>query len=273
MTSERMLDLSGITCCFADSGGHVVTALDDVSLGVDRGRMVAVMGPSGSGKSTLLHVACGLVLASRGTVRIAGEAPPRWSARRRLAVRPGGHDLQRWWARQRREAIGVVHQRLNLVPALRAVDNVALPLRLDGADRPAARKVALAALAEVGAAELADSDVDRLSTGQQQRVALARAIVGDRSLVLADEPTASLDTVGAEQIAELLARLAAGGRAVLMVTHDSRLATWADEVLVLRDGRIVDRVEPGKPGEPGGPDHEHHDDRGDGNDEDEVAVP
>jgi putative ABC transport system ATP-binding protein len=246
MTSPTspFLSLTGVTCAFAD-GDQIVTALDDVTLDVDRGRMVAVMGPSGSGKSTLLHVACGLVEPSGGTVTIDGQPPPR--ARRGEPRLAGGvlrRDARRWWARQRRDAVGVVHQRLNLMPALPVLDNVALPLRLTGTSRPAAHWAARQALAEVEADDLVETTVDRLSTGQQQRVALARAVVGDRALILADEPTAALDTVAAEQLTELLGRLAAAGRAVLMVTHDSRLATWADEVVVLRDGRVVDHVTP-----------------------------
>lgn len=243
MNAEPVLELSGITCSFND-GGTVVTAVDDVFLTLRRGHMLAVMGPSGSGKSTLLHVACGLVMPTSGRIRILGEAPPRSWARRRLQIGAGHREARRWWAKLRRETIGVVHQRLNLMPALTARDNVALPLRLAGTTRAAAHDAADRALAEVDASHLAGLSVDRLSTGQQQRIALARAIVGDRTLVLADEPTAALDTVGAEQLTELLARLAAGGRAVLMVTHDSRLATWADEMMVLRDGQVVDRVTP-----------------------------
>ena len=241
MNPEPVLELSGITCSFVD-GGAVVTAIDDVHLTLRRGRMLAVMGPSGSGKSTLLHVACGLVAPTSGQLRILGEGPPRSWARRKLQIGAGHRDVRQWWAKLRRETIGVVHQRLNLMPALTARDNVALPLRLAGTARGPAHDAADRALAEVDAAHLADLYVDRLSTGQQQRIALARAIVGDRTLVLADEPTAALDTVGAEQLTELLAALAARGRAVLMVTHDSRLATFADDMLILRDGQVVDRV-------------------------------
>jgi putative ABC transport system ATP-binding protein len=149
--------------------------------------------------------------------------------------------------------IGFVHQRLNLVPTLTALDNVALPLRLDGVGRARARAEAAERLAEVGAGDLAGKRADRLSIGQQQLVAIARALVGERRLLLADEPTAALDTVMAERVVELLARLAGqGGLGVLMATHDSRLASWADRVVVLRDGRIVDEVAP-TPGAPPAP--------------------
>jgi putative ABC transport system ATP-binding protein len=138
--------------------------------------------------------------------------------------------------------IGVVHQRLNLLPTLSALEDVALPLRLAGMAPASARAQAAAALTEVGAADLGDQRADRLSIGQQQLVAIARAATGERKLVLADEPTAALDTVSAERVVELLASLAGRGVGVLMVTHDSRLASWADRVLVLRDGRVVDEV-------------------------------
>jgi putative ABC transport system ATP-binding protein len=243
MNADPVLELSGITCTF-DDGGSVVTALDDVFLTLRRGHMLAVMGPSGSGKSTLLHVACGLVVPTSGRLSVLGEQPPRSWSRRKLQIGAGGRELRLWWAHLRRQSIGVVHQRLNLMPALSALDNVALPLRLAGTSRAAADAAARRALDEVDAGDLARVHIDRLSTGQQQRIALARAIVGDRTLILADEPTAALDTVGAEQITDLLAHLASHGRAVLMVTHDGRLASWADDVVVLRDGQVVDRVQP-----------------------------
>jgi putative ABC transport system ATP-binding protein len=222
-----VLELDRVTCCFID-GGTTVTALDDVTLAVGAGELVAVMGPSGSGKSTLVHVGCGLVVPGAGVVQVCGEVST---------------DDRAWWTAARRGVIGVVHQRLNLLPTLSALDNVALPLRLDGVRQDRARAEAVQRLAQVGADALAGKRADRLSMGQQQLVAIARAIAGDRRLVLADEPTAALDTVAAEQVVELLAALASRlGLGVLMVTHDSRLASWADRVLVLRDGRILDEV-------------------------------
>jgi putative ABC transport system ATP-binding protein len=222
-----VLELDRVTCRFTD-GGTTVTALDDVTLAVGAGELVAVMGPSGSGKSTLVHVACGLVVPTTGVVQVCGLVST---------------ERHNWWTAARRQVVGVVHQRFNLLPTLSALDNVALPLRLDGQRPDRARADALRRLAQVGVDALAHQRADRLSTGQQQLVAIARAMVGERRLVLADEPTAALDTVLAEQVVELLAALAAQhGVAVLMVTHDSRLASWADRVLVLRDGRLVDEV-------------------------------
>ena len=228
-----MLELAAVTCRHAD-GRREVTALDDVSLSVAAGELVAVMGPSGSGKSTLVHASCGLVTPSSGAIRIAGEPVP-------FVARP-------WWAKRRRRDVGVVHQRLNLVPGLTALENVALPIELDGWPVAVARDAARRALAEVGADGWAGLRSRELSLGEQQRVAVARAAVGDRRLVLADEPTAALDSAGAESIVRLLADLAHAGRAVLFVTHDSRLAAWADRVVVLRDGRIVDSVGPQRAG-------------------------
>jgi putative ABC transport system ATP-binding protein len=222
-----VLELEAVTCRYSD-GRRTVTALDDVSLAVMAGELVAVMGPSGSGKSTLVHVSCGLVRPLRGAVRLGGKSAPF----------PG----RRWWAERRRREVGVVHQRLNLVPGLGPLENVALPLELDGWRTSDARAAARHALAEAGAADLAGLRTLELSVGEQQRVAVARAIVGDRPLALADEPTAALDTVGAEVVVQRLADLAHAGRAVVLLTHDSRLASWADRVVVLRDGRIVDSV-------------------------------
>jgi putative ABC transport system ATP-binding protein len=222
-----VLDLAQITCRHAD-GRREIAALDDVSLTVHAGELVAVMGPSGSGKSTLVHVSCGLVVPTSGVIRIAGESVP-------FISRP-------WWAKRRRRDVGVVHQRLNLVPGITALENVALPLELDGWSVAVARAAAHRALDEAGAGDLAGLPSRDLSLGEQQRVAIARAVVGDRRLVLADEPTAALDSAGAEAVVRLLADLAHAGRAVLLVTHDSRLAAWADRVLVLRDGRIVDSI-------------------------------
>ncbi|MBI2710289.1 MAG: ABC transporter ATP-binding protein [Actinobacteria bacterium] len=224
-----VLSLDRVSCRFYD-GRRAVAALDDVSLAVRAGELVALMGPSGSGKSTLVHAAAGLVRPASGSVCLLGTAAPP------------GRAATRWWADRRRAQIGFVHQRLNLVPGLSARDNVALPLELDGWTTPDARRAAADALTRSGAQDLADLHGSHLSIGQQQRVAVARAIVGGRPLVLADEPTAALDTAAAEEIVELLANLAHEGQAVVLVTHDGRLASWADRVVLLRDGRIVDEV-------------------------------
>jgi putative ABC transport system ATP-binding protein len=217
------LELVGVTRRFGD-----VVALDDLSLHLIPGEMVAVMGPSGTGKSTLVHVAAGIEAPDAGTVHIDGQAV---AAADRHA-----------WAAIRRRRLGVVFQRLNLVPSMTAVENVMVPLELDGMARRAARTEARAALADCSVSDVADRYPHQLSGGQQQRVAIARALVGPRSIVLADEPTGALDTANQTAVVELLADRAAAGAAVLLVTHDSRLAAWADRVLLLDDGAIGDEV-------------------------------
>ncbi|WP_371496833.1 ABC transporter ATP-binding protein [Kitasatospora sp. NBC_00374] len=207
-------------------GAAEVHALRGVDLAVRAGEFVAVMGPSGSGKSTLLTLAGGLDRASSGEVVIEG--------------RPLGGLSRNAVAAVRRRAIGYVFQDYNLVPALTAAENVAIPRELDGVAGRRARTEALAALEELGIAELADRFPDEMSGGQQQRVAIARALIGERRLVLADEPTGALDsTTGEAVLATLRARCDAGAAAV-MVTHEARHAAWVDRVVVLRDGRTVD---------------------------------
>ncbi len=207
------------------SGRSWAIVVEDLSLAVAPGELVALMGPSGSGKTSVIHLACGLLEPDRGEVRIDGSPMARGDGA--------------GWARSRRRSLGVVHQRLDLLPGLSVLDNVAVPLLLDGTSARAAHEQARIALGRVGGDALADRPLDELSGGEQHRVAVARAVVGPRQLILADEPTAALDTVAAEAVVELLASLAATGVAVLLATHDSRLASWADRVVYLRDGRSV----------------------------------
>jgi putative ABC transport system ATP-binding protein len=207
-------------------GDLAVHALRGVDLDVRVGELVAVMGPSGSGKSTLLHLAGGLDTPTSGTVTLAG-------------TELSGLDL-RGRARLRRRSVGYVFQDFNLVPALTAAENVALPRELDGIRSRRARGEALEALRLVGLADVADRFPDELSGGQQQRVAIARALVGPRRLVLADEPTGALDSLTGEDVMRVLrARVDAGG-AGLLVTHEPRFAAWADRTVFLRDGVVVD---------------------------------
>ncbi|ASW57511.1 macrolide ABC transporter ATP-binding protein [Plantactinospora sp. KBS50] len=211
-------------------GPAAVHALRGVSLTVRPGELVAVMGPSGSGKSTLLNLAGGLDAPTRGEVRVNG--------------RTLGSLDRRQLARLRRRDVGYVFQDLNLLPSLTAAENVALPLELDGMRVRRARRLAVAALAELDLADLGPRFPDDLSGGQQQRVAIARALVGDRRLVLADEPTGALDSQTGEAVLRLLrTRIDAGG-AGLLVTHEARHAGWADRVVFLRDGCIVDTSGP-----------------------------
>ncbi|MGK5738975.1 ABC transporter ATP-binding protein [Micromonospora sp. URMC 103] len=212
------------------SGPAAVHALRGVSLTVRAGELVAVMGPSGSGKSTLLALAGGLDSPTSGEVRVDGQ-PLAGLDRRGLA-------------QLRRRRIGYIFQDLNLLGSLSAVENVALPLELDGTGVRRARALALAALAEVGLPELGDRFPDQLSGGQQQRVAIARALVGERRLVLADEPTGALDSQTGEAVLHLLRRRVDAGAAGLLVTHEARHAGWADRVVFLRDGVLVDSTAP-----------------------------
>jgi putative ABC transport system ATP-binding protein len=211
-------------------GAATVHALRGVSLAVRPGELVAVMGPSGSGKSTLLHLAGGLDTASDGDVVLDGVSLGRLSA---AAL-----------ARVRRRSVGYVFQDLNLMPALTAVENVMLPRELDGTGTRQARREAWAALGEVGVRDLADRFPDEMSGGQQQRVAIARALVGPRQLVLADEPTGALDSATGEDVMRVLRARVDAGAAGLLVTHEPRHAGWADRVVFLRDGVLVDTTGP-----------------------------
>ncbi|WP_372736956.1 ABC transporter ATP-binding protein [Nocardioides sp.] len=225
--SQPVLHLDTVTRVHGE-GETEVQALKAVTFAAHAGELVAVMGPSGSGKSTLLTLAGGLDAPTSGTVSVEGV------------------DLaglgQKGRARMRRTSIGYVFQDFNLIPALTAVENVALPLELDGVGGRVARERATAALAEVGIADLADRFPDNMSGGQQQRVAIARAVVGERRLILADEPTGALDTETGEEILRLLRARCDAGAAGVLVTHEARHAAWADRVVFLRDGVIVDET-------------------------------
>jgi putative ABC transport system ATP-binding protein len=224
--AQAVLRLEGVGRVHG-SGAAEVYALHEVDLTVDAGEFLAVMGPSGSGKSTLLALAGGLDRPTAGRVLVEGT-PLDGLSRSRLA------DV-------RRRSVGYVFQDYNLIPALTAAENIALPRELDGASTRTARQEALTALAELGIGELADRFPDGMSGGQQQRVAIARALIGERRLVLADEPTGALDSAtGAAVLGVLRARCDAGAAAV-MVTHDPAHAAWADRVVFLRDGRIADQ--------------------------------
>jgi putative ABC transport system ATP-binding protein len=212
------------------TGETAVHALRGVDLGVAAGELVAVMGPSGSGKSTLLNLAGGLDSPSQGEVVVEGEVL--------------GTLNRKQLARLRRRFVGYVFQDLNLLASLTAAENVALPLELDGMAVRKARKLAETALAEVGLADLAPRFPDEMSGGQQQRVAIARALVGDRRLVLADEPTGALDSQTGEAVLRLLRARVDAGAAGVLVTHEARHAAWADRVIFLRDGVVVDTTSP-----------------------------
>jgi putative ABC transport system ATP-binding protein len=211
-------------------GEHAVHALRGVTLSVAPGEFVAVMGPSGSGKSTLLNLAGGLDAPTSGQIVVEGSVLGTLNRKQLAAVR--------------RRRVGYVFQDLNLLPSLTAAENVALPLELDGMSLRKTRSLAMTALDEVGLAELARRFPDEMSGGQQQRVAIARALVGDRRLVLADEPTGALDSQTGEAVLKLLRARVDAGCAGVLVTHEARHAAWADRVIFLRDGEIVDTSGP-----------------------------
>jgi putative ABC transport system ATP-binding protein len=210
------------------SGRNEVRALSDVDLCVRSGELVAIMGPSGSGKSTLLTIAGSLEDATGGEVLVGGVDLASVSRSDRAAMR--------------RRSIGYVFQDFNLLPGLTAAENAALPLELDGIRAKAARTTALKALEELDVAERADRYPDELSGGERQRVAIARAIVGERGLLLADEPTGALDSVNGEGVMRLLRAATHRGVAGVVVTHEAHLASWADRVVFLRDGHVVDQT-------------------------------
>jgi putative ABC transport system ATP-binding protein len=224
-----LLELRQISKSYGE-GDTSVRALDEIDLSVKEGDLVAVMGPSGSGKSTLLTIAGSLEEPTSGEVRI-GEASLSSMSRNDKA-------------RLRRRTIGYVFQDFNLLPGLTAAENVALPLELDGVPARRARQAGLAALEQLGLADRAEHYPDQLSGGERQRVAIARSVVGDRKLLLADEPSGALDSANGESVMRMIRDACSRGVAAVVVTHDAHLASWADRVIVLRDGRAVDHVAP-----------------------------
>ena len=224
-----ILELRGVTKTYG-AGAAQVRALAGVDLSVAAGQMVAVMGPSGSGKSTLLTIAGSLEEPDRGEVLVAGAVVGELSRGDK--------------ARLRRRTVGYVFQDFNLLPGLTVAENVALPLELDGTRARTARTAARAALDGLGLADRGDRYPSELSGGERQRVAIARAVVGDRRLLLADEPSGALDSVNAEAVMRLIHEACKRGVAAVVVTHDAQLASWADRVVFLRDGRVVDQTAP-----------------------------
>jgi putative ABC transport system ATP-binding protein len=225
-----MLELRRVSKVYGQ-GAAEVHALDRVSLSVDEGAMVAVMGPSGSGKSTLLTIAGSLEEPTEGDVLVRGASVPGMSRNDK--------------ARLRRRTVGYVFQDFNLLPGLTAAENVSLPLELDGLSARKSRAAGLAALEDLGLTERAERYPDELSGGERQRVAIARAVVGKRRLLLADEPSGALDSGNAEAVMRLVHNACKNrGMAAVVVTHDAQLASWADRVVFLRDGRITDQTAP-----------------------------
>jgi putative ABC transport system ATP-binding protein len=223
------LELRNISKVYGEEATEV-RALQNVDLSVEAGSLVAVMGSSGSGKSTLLTIAGSLEDPTGGEVSIDG--------------RPLSTLSRNGKARLRRQSIGYVFQDYNLLAGLSAVENVSLPLELDGLAARKAQAVALESLEEFGLGDRAAHYPDQLSGGERQRVAIARAVVGGRQLLLADEPSGALDSTNAESVMRLILAACRRGLAAVVVTHDAQLASWADRVIFLRDGRIVDQTLP-----------------------------
>jgi len=211
-------------------GPSEVSALAGIDLAVAPGALVAVMGPSGSGKSTLLTIAGSLEAPTSGEVLVGGG---------RLAEMSRDE-----LARLRRRSVGYVFQDFNLLPGLTAVENVSLPLELDGLAARRARAAGMTALERLDLADRAGHFPDQLSGGERQRVAIARAVVGDRRLLLADEPTGALDSATGEAVMRLIRQACKQGVAAVVVTHDAQAASWADRVIFLRDGRVTDGTSP-----------------------------
>jgi putative ABC transport system permease protein len=224
-----VLELRDVSKSYGE-GPAQVTALAHVSLSVAPGTMVAVMGPSGAGKSTLLTIAGGLEDPAAGEVLVGGAPLSGMSRNDR--------------ARLRRRAIGFVFQDYNLLAGLTAAENVSLPLELDGVPARRARAAGMASLGRLGLASRAGHYPDQLSGGERQRVSIARAVVGDRQLLLADEPSGALDTVNGEAVMGLIRTACERGIAAVVVTHDAHLASWADQTVSIRDGHLIS---PGRP--------------------------
>ena len=228
-TSEVLLELRGVSRVHGH-GPAQVTALDGVDLTLRAGELVAIMGPSGSGKSTLLTLAGGLDTPTSGDVLVEGQSLVGSSATTLAKIR--------------RRSVGYVFQDLNLIPTLTAAENVALPLELDGASRRSALRNARKSIEDLDLTDLGDRFPDEMSGGQQQRIAIARALVGPRRVLLADEPTGALDSQTGEAVLRLLRKRIDNGAGGLLVTHDARHAAWADRIVHLRDGHVLDESQP-----------------------------
>ncbi|MGD0219251.1 MAG: ABC transporter ATP-binding protein [Acidimicrobiales bacterium] len=224
-----LLELHEISKTYG-AGPTEVHAVADINLEVDRGSLVAIMGPSGSGKSTLLTIAGSLEEPTSGEVFIDGVSLQKMS-----------HNDK---AKLRRRTVGYVFQEFNLLAGLTAAENVSLPLELDGIRARKARAAGIAVLEELGLADRASRYPDELSGGERQRVAIARAVIGGRHLLLADEPSGALDQANSEAVMRMLLTACKKDVAAVVVTHDAQLASWADRVVFLRDGRVVDHTIP-----------------------------
>jgi putative ABC transport system ATP-binding protein len=229
-SNNTVIRASGVAKIYSE-GATEMRALSDVDLEIRAGELTLLMGPSGSGKTTLLSILGCILRASSGSLEVLGESVESLA--------------EKELPRIRREAIGFVFQGFNLFPALTTVENVALALDVRGVGRAQAESRAIELIREVGLAGKSESYPADLSGGQKQRVAIARALAGDPPIVLADEPTAALDSTSGKNVIELLERLAhEHGRAVVMVTHDPRVLSYGDRIIHLEDGRIAGEETP-----------------------------
>jgi len=220
-----MLEIKNVTKIYG-AGPNKVIALDNISLEINNGAFIAIMGPSGSGKSTLLNIIGGLDRLSSGEVILEGKRIDNLDENSLVDIRRG--------------KITYVFQQYHLLPSLTALENVMLPLIFCGANRE--HQKALRILEMVGLKKRADHKPSQLSGGEQQRVAIARALVNEPSLILADEPTGNMDQKTGGEILSLFDQLNKDGRDIIMVTHDPEVATHAQKIIVLADGRIVDKT-------------------------------
>ncbi|SNU01804.1 putative ABC transport system ATP-binding protein [Ruaniaceae bacterium KH17] len=219
--SQVLLELVDVSKTYRN-GPEVLTALHPMSLRIDPGELVVIMGPSGSGKSTLLGIAGGLIQPDSGTVTVDGSPVT-------------GVDVDQV-AKVRRQKVGYVFQDFNLISSFSAIENVVVPLELEGMGRSRRQKAAIGALSSMGVADVASRLPDEMSGGQQQRVAIARALVGSRRLLLADEPTGALDSTNGEAIIHEIRRRVDRGAGALVVTHDPRYRAFADRLYGMSDG-------------------------------------
>lgn len=233
MNSNYLISAAGLKRTFGQ-GESSVQALGGVSLDVSSGELVAIMGASGSGKSTLLAALGGLDLVDEGEVFIEGRSLGELKAKEA--------------SRLRRQSLGFIFQDLNLVSSLTIEENVALPLELDGIKQRELKLLVAKALDEMGIAPISKRYPDQVSGGQRQRAAVARCFIGERKILLADEPTGALDSRSSEEVIRQIRSKVDQGLAGVIVTHDAKIAGWADRILTMRDGVIVDEVNASKSG-------------------------
>jgi putative ABC transport system ATP-binding protein len=228
--SAVALEVRNVVKTFNIEGGGMINAVDDVSFELHSGEFVALVGPSGSGKTTLLSILAALLTPTNGQVLVDGQDLSRLNERKRVELR--------------RQKIGFTFQANNLIPFLTAQENVELMLHLNGGADKAGRVRSVELLSRLGLNDRLRNLPGQMSGGQQQRVAIARALIHNPAVVLADEPTASLDTERAFQVVETFADLIhENGRAGIMVTHDLRMCKYVDRVLQMRDGKLAQEIE------------------------------